>query len=158
MNSRQIVFSLINQMFGELGLALPVLFNKEGYVTCIGILILQGFISFKTCSILASNMKAKEKDVSESILRILGIGWWKLFMILSSLYLFLMSLQYFLLLNNMIYRIVTFFMSINGNHSFAATTEATYSKFSLQYLAILTAIPIGTSSFIRQIDVLVYIS
>ncbi|KAL4489048.1 hypothetical protein ABPG73_005535 [Tetrahymena malaccensis] len=158
MNKIQMTFSLINLMIGETALVLPVLFNQEGYISCILVLILQGFISYKTCGILVANLKPKENDVSDTIQRILGIKWWKFFQILSCIYLYLVSLQYFLLCNNMIYRMITFLMLISGNDNFAAPSHFSYSQFSLQYLGYISAIPIGFLTFIRKMDILVKIS
>lgn len=57
------IFSLVNSMIGGTMLLLPALFKSCGIVVSEIILIISGFISYKTVDMYSVHMKDKEFDI-----------------------------------------------------------------------------------------------
>jgi len=90
----------------------PLLFSQYGLLTSTIVVIFIGLISFKTASLLLIHTKPNENDLTEIIIRVLGIKYYKLFLLTAGTTLFLISVTYFLFLNNMLYSIINF-ISLN---------------------------------------------
>ena len=104
-------------MVGGSMLVLPLLFSSSGIIISTIIMIISGIFSWKTCSIYTEHLKEKEMDISDSIYRILGNKWRILFVIISTIYLFVMSLLYYYLIIDMTYNIFIFiFVETDFNH------------------------------------------
>lgn len=57
------IFSLVNSMIGGTMLLLPILFMECGIILSEIILIISGFISYKTVEIYSIHMKDNEFDI-----------------------------------------------------------------------------------------------
>lgn len=57
------IFSLVNSMIGGTMLLLPSLFKECGIIVSEIILIISGFISYKTVDMYSVHMKDKEFDI-----------------------------------------------------------------------------------------------
>lgn len=57
-------------------LALPLLFRQTGMLASLVILLITGFISSKTCNIFLIHLAPKDKDVQDSIKRIMRGKWY----------------------------------------------------------------------------------
>ena len=66
------VFSLINSMIGGTMLLLPSLFSEAGIIVSEIILLISGYISYKTVVLYATHMKDNEIDMQYIVKRILG--------------------------------------------------------------------------------------
>jgi len=75
-----------------------------------------GLISFKTASLLLIHTKSRENDLTEVVIRVLGIRYYQLFLLSAGTTLFLVSVTYFLFLNNMLYSIINFISSNVFDH------------------------------------------
>lgn len=69
------IFTLLNSMIGGAMLTFPVLFKKAGIITGIIVLIISSMISYITCRIYIMHLSANDKDVEDTIKRIMGIKW-----------------------------------------------------------------------------------
>jgi sodium-coupled neutral amino acid transporter 9 len=132
----QTIMSMTNAMMGGPNLVLPLIFNDCGYISSSVILALVGFISFKTANIYVTHMKAEESDVSDAVKRILGKGWWAVFIILSCSMLLLLVMIYYMLMNDMIYKISQFIFYHAEFENYAHKDDFTFSRFSMTYVSL----------------------
>lgn len=65
-------FALINSMIGGTMLTLPILFREAGIGIGVIVLIISGWISYKTCSLYVIHMSEKEGTIEDTIRRLLG--------------------------------------------------------------------------------------
>lgn len=59
-------------MMGGALLILPILFNQGGIILSTFVLILLGYICYKTCYLYVTHNREDEKEIEDTILRILG--------------------------------------------------------------------------------------
>ena len=74
-SSMSTIFALVNSMIGGTMLTMPILFLKSGIVTGILVLLVSGFVSYKTCRIYVTHLAKGDNDVEDSIKRILSSKW-----------------------------------------------------------------------------------
>ena len=110
------IFSSATTMIGCGIVVFPLLFSQYGLLTSIIMVTLIGLISFKTASLLLIHTKSRENDLTEVVIRVLGIRYYQLFLLSAGTTLFLVSVTYFLFLNNMLYSIINFISSNVFDH------------------------------------------
>lgn len=76
-----------------------------------------------------------------------------MFNILSCIYLFLISMLYFLLLCDMFYSVSTSIMVSYGKDDFAPKEEVDFEKFSMFYTSVIIILPVTGLIFIKNMDV-----
>lgn len=149
------IFTLLNSMIGGAMLTFPVLFQKAGIVTGIVVLAVSCLISYKTCRIYIIHLSPNDKDVEDTIKRILGLKWEKFFRLITGLYLVLLNIIYLILIVDQIYNIVFFIMSKAGAENSIADKEVdhfVFDKFSKQYLSIIMFLPLLALTFMKNLS------
>ncbi|KAL4443102.1 hypothetical protein ABPG74_002169 [Tetrahymena malaccensis] len=135
------VFSLLNSMIGGTMLFLPLYFNQTGIITSIIIMIIMGIVSMKGCDIYVQHLKKNEFDIQETLGRIMGNRWRMFFIVISTIYMILVTLLYYSFSIEMVYSLITFIMTHSGSKNYADKADVSYSQFSIQY-TVLATIPI----------------
>lgn len=139
-------------------LTFPVLFKKAGIITGIIVLIISSTISYITCRIYIMHLSANDKDVEDTIKRIMGIKWQRLFRLITGFYLVLLNIIYLILIVDQIYNITYFVMSNSGAEEYIANKEVdhlVFDKFSKQYLAIIMFAPLLGLTFIKNLNFMI---
>ena len=95
-------------MVGSTVLVIPMNFLKTGFVMSILIMLFIGIVLAKTCHWVMLHNKHGETDVGDTVKRILGNKWFYVFSSGSSLFLLMIGIIYFILINNMVYPIILF--------------------------------------------------
>jgi amino acid permease len=150
------VFALVNSMIGGTMLTLPLLFRDSGLITSAIILVLSGFISLKTCNLYMQHLASDEKDIQDSVKRILRGRWYEFFCLITGVYLIMLNVLYIVLINDQLYNIIKFALAMAGKHdSLAPKTEFTFGKMSEQWLAVITYLPLLGMLFIKNLGLLV---
>jgi amino acid permease len=108
------IFTLINSMIGGAMLTFPVLFQKAGILTGIIVLLVSCMISYKTCRIYVMHLAPNDRDVEDTIRRIMGVKWEKFFRLITGFYLILLNIIYLILIIDQVYNIIFFIMSKAG--------------------------------------------
>lgn len=91
-------------------LTMPILFLKSGIVTGVLVLIISGFVSYKTCRIYVLHLAKKDNDVEDSIGRILNAKWQKFFKLITGYYLVCLNVIYIELIVDQIYDVIYFIL------------------------------------------------
>ncbi len=149
---------MTNAMMGGALLVLPLIFTQCGFISSSIILAIVGYISFKTANIYVVHMKVEEQDVADSVKRILGKGWWALFIILACSMLLLLMMIYYLMMNDMIYKVSQFFFYHAEFENYAHKDEFTFNKFSMTYVSVAQLILCGVFIFIKDQSIFVKMS
>lgn len=92
------------------------------------------------------------------ILYLSGNRWRLFFIVISSIYMILVTLLYYSFSIEMIFNITTFIMQQCGYNNFASKSTATFSEFSIQYTTLFT-IPIFLGLlFLRDLKFMIKIA
>lgn len=137
-------------------LTLPLLFRDSGLITSTIILVVSGLISRKTCELYMQHLAPDEKDIQDSVKRILKGRWYEFFCLITGVYLIMLNVLYIVLINDQLYNIIKFALAMAGKHdSLAPKTEFTFGMMSEQWLAVITFLPLLGMLFIKNLGLLV---
>ncbi|EAR92141.1 transmembrane amino acid transporter protein (macronuclear) [Tetrahymena thermophila SB210] len=128
----------VNSMMGSTIVVLPVILQKNGILTCLITMIVLVVFLYKTCSFYITYRLPSEQKICQTIERILGYKWKLVFNVCNSIFLFLIQIICFLLLVSFLYPCLKVLLEDGFGLSVAEREESTYSKFSFQWLSIIT--------------------
>lgn len=74
-SSMTTIFALVNLMVGGAMLTFPVLFRDSGLAMGSFLLLLSGYISYKTCWVYLFHLSPGDVDIEAAIKRVLGPKW-----------------------------------------------------------------------------------
>ncbi|EGR33213.1 transmembrane amino acid transporter protein, putative [Ichthyophthirius multifiliis] len=154
------LFSMLNTMVGGTILLLPVLFQKAGIILSVIIVSISGYISYKTCDVYMQHLKYKEKDVQDSVKRLLGQKYYLFFMIICTMFLILIAIIYFLFICQMLLDIVNFFIFqiTKDENNFCNNQEFCFDKFSLQYSTLISTVLIIYLCSLKNLNFIIKIA
>jgi sodium-coupled neutral amino acid transporter 9 len=154
-----VLFALVSSMLGGTILAIPLLFLQTGLVNGLLVMLVVGFVSWKTCSLYVIHSTKREDDFEHSVRRILGPRWERFFNFVTGGYLFCLNVLYMVLLNDQLYNVVQYAFTRAGHPEWLAPKDRfTFGEFSLQYLALATLVLVFLLLQLKRIDFLVKIS
>lgn len=81
-------------MIGGTMLTMPILFLNSGIIAGVIVLLISGYISYKTCRIYVIHLGEKDNDVDDSIRRILSSKWSNFFKLITGYYLIFLNIIY----------------------------------------------------------------
>lgn len=114
-SSLSTILAMYNNMLGGALLSFPVLFKEKGVVSSTIVVFLSSLIAYVTCRIYVLHSKTSEKDIEQSIIRILGKKWELYFSIISGIYLVFLNIIFVDLIVDQLYGIIYFFFENSSN-------------------------------------------
>ncbi|KAM3140772.1 hypothetical protein pb186bvf_007177 [Paramecium bursaria] len=154
----QTMMGITNSMVGSVILVVPVSFKNNGILSCTLVMILLGFIQYKTCSLLLVHQKTNEQSTEKIIKRLLGRRWATAFSFASGTLLFIVGIIYYQLINITLYLIVSFVMLKCDYENFDKTNFMTYDKYSKQWQAIILFLPLSLLLLFKDIEKIIKIA
>ncbi|KRX10480.1 hypothetical protein PPERSA_08782 [Pseudocohnilembus persalinus] len=142
-SSYNTITSLLNQMVGGTMLVLPLLFNQNGIIGGFFNMMITGIIEWRANLIYIDHFKEKEFDYQDTILRILGPKYEKLFKWVKWLYLFFIIMIYFYMIVLQLYDVFLFFFEIShlSTDYFVPPTDKNqfvFDRFSIPYMTLIS--------------------
>ena len=147
-----------NNTIGSAVMILPIVLGSCGLITSLIVLLVIGFIQYITCNLCVIHMKENEPDLPEIIERVLGKTAKVLFVISSCGFEFMAGIIYLALMNNMLYPIIIFILSLCGYENYAKKSEFRFDIFSFQINSLIFMIPCFMSCFINNINIIITLS
>ena len=135
-SSFKTIFNLSNCMVGSSIVVFPLIFSTSGVITSLLVLAFMGIITCKTCLLQIVHFKVLELDFPDVVKRVMGKKWSFAYCFCSSLLLFITGVIYFMLICNMLYMVIGFFMRRNGMEV-ASKDDLVFDRFSYQYTGII---------------------
>jgi len=149
---------ICNNIIGSTVMILPLVFGKCGIFTSLIVMIIIGAINFITCNLYVIHLKRNESDIPQIIERILGIKWKVIYVVTAILMEFLGGIVFLILMNNMLYPVVTFLFEKCGSDNYAKKSETRYDIYSFQINAWILSIPCYLSCYVKKINIFATLS
>jgi sodium-coupled neutral amino acid transporter 9 len=98
-----------------------------------------------------------DNDVEDTVRRIMGLKWEKVFRLITGVFLVLVSVVYVVLICDEIYDIIYYIMHTSGASDSIADKDVdhlVFNKFSKQYLSFILFGPLLAITFLKNLDVI----
>ena len=149
---------IANNTIGTAVMILPIVFGTCGIITSLFVLLVIGFVQYITCNLCVIHMKENEPDLPEVIERVLGKTAKILFVISSCAFEFMAGIIYLALMNNMLYPIIIFILSLCGYENYAKKSDFRFDIFSFQINSLIFMIPCFLSCFMKNLHLIAILS
>ncbi|KAL4481017.1 hypothetical protein ABPG72_014485 [Tetrahymena utriculariae] len=127
-----------NTMMGSSIVVFPAIFKENGIITSFICMFVVGAFLYKSCIWCVKYCQPHERDLYDTIERLLGKTWKGVYTAANSILLFLVSIIYFLLFNSFFFPLVKYFLEGAFSVEVAQRDEATFDKFSYEWCGIVT--------------------
>lgn len=155
-SSSSTILALYNNMLGGALLSFPILFRDAGLLTGTLTIIGSAAIAFATCRLYILHTRDDEKDVEQSIFRILGKKWETSFRLITGAYIVFLNVITLDLIVDQLYSIIYFFFDRAGSGgSIAPKDSLQFDQFSIQWLTLVLFLPLLALLSIKKVDFLV---
>ena len=142
-------------MIGSSILVYPTLVIQDGLLSSLFLMLVVGIVQYWTCRILCLHNKPDEPDVNDTILRILGVRWYKANLITNVLLLYIVCIVYFLLVGQNFYSITSEIASlISSTYVPPPASQLVFNTYSSQWAGLIIMVVCGGSLFIKKMEIL----
>lgn len=152
------ICAMVNSMIGGTMLTLPILFRDSGLGIGVLVLILSGWISYKTCALYVMHMSEHEENIEETIRRLLGKRGEDFFRLITGIYLVFLNIIYVDLLTDQLFNILYFILHKTDSMDWITEKnekQIVFNKISIQVIALVMFLPLLLTMFIKNLSFLV---
>lgn len=151
-SSSKTIIGITNCMIGSAMIIYPVLFVKSGIIISPLVMVIVASIQYLTCRLLVIHNRPDEATYNESILRIGGLKADKINSVVNMLLFFFVCVAYFILITHNFYEVSSAILKGIFPYNPPGSHEIIFSKYSLQWAAIITLFVLKQVLFRKEID------
>lgn len=152
------ICAFVNSMIGGTMLTLPILFRDSGLGIGVIVLMVSGWISYKTCALYVIHMSEEEENIEDTIRRLLGKKGEDFFRLITGIYLVFLNIIYVDLLTDQLFNILYFILH-KADHMDWITEknqrQIVFDRISIQLISLFMFLPLLLTMFIKNLSFLV---